>query len=289
MSRPAAAPVTAAPDPTRLIAPPAALASCVRAYVMRSTAEAPLADPGQRCNYFPATPLCSISFFIEGEAQVLQPPAPPGAPARVVFCGPQTRPMLTYNPGPVRVFIVLFYPQALHALDGLDVPAWVDRNAPLEQALGAPWATLAAAVLAAPDDAARLAALEAFLLPRWQATRPAGVADMARDWVRQLARQAAETSLARGARTVERRIRACAGQPLRMLLRRQRAERSFFDARDAVQAGTVVWSEVAARGGYSDQAHFCREAREVTGHSPGELARALEAGDERYWIYRIWR
>jgi AraC-like DNA-binding protein len=45
---------------------------------------------------------------------------------------------------------------------------------------------------------------------------------------------------------------------------------------------------VAARGGYADQAHFCREAREITGRSPLELARELDSGDESYWIYRIW-
>ena len=48
-------------------------------------------------------------------------------PLRAAFCGPQTRPMLTYNPGPVRLFMVLFYPQAMHALGGIDIAGWVDR------------------------------------------------------------------------------------------------------------------------------------------------------------------
>jgi AraC-like DNA-binding protein len=279
-----AVPATAA---TRLIAPPPALACCVRAYVVRSTVEAPLLDAGARFNHFPATPLCSISFYVEGEAEVVLPPDLPSGP-RAVFCGPQTRPMLTYNPGPVRLLIVLFYPQALHAMGAIDIAAWVDRAAPVGQALGPRWAAMAEAVLAGADDAARLAALEALLRPLWQATRPTGVADAARDWVRQLARQAADSALGRGVRSVERRIKARAGQPLRVLLRRQRAEQSFFDARDAFLAGRLVWSDVAARGGYSDQAHFCREAREVTGHTPAELVRALGSGDERYWIYRIW-
>ena len=35
------------------------------------------------------------------------------------------------------------------------------------------------------------------------------------------------------------------------------------------------------------QAHMSREAREVSGLSPGEILRRLEE-DETYWIYRIW-
>ncbi|WP_254452185.1 helix-turn-helix domain-containing protein, partial [Duganella vulcania] len=96
------------------------------------------------------------------------------------------------------------------------------------------------------------------------------------------------SALGRGVRSIERHIKARAGQPMRKLLRLQRAEQSFFDARDEFLAGRVVWSDVAARGGYADQAHFCREAREITGHSPHELARMLKSEDESYWIYRIW-
>jgi AraC-like DNA-binding protein len=271
---------------TRLIVPPFALASCVRAYVTRSTVEAPLVAPDDRFNHFPATPLCSITWFIEGEAEVVEPPTP-SAPMRAVFGGPQTRPMMTYNPGPVRIFMVMFYPQAMHALGGIEVPAWVDRWAAVEEVLGAAWRPVSDAVLAAPDDEARLALIEAFLEPRWRAARPGGGTAMAGDWVRHLAWQAADSALGRGVRSVERRIKASAGQPLRKLLRMHRAEQSFFDAREEFLAGRVVWSDVAARGGYSDQAHLCREAREITGRSPAELARVL-ANEESYWIYRIW-
>lgn len=275
-----------ASNPTRLIVPPFALASCVRACITRSTVETPLLKPADRFNHFPATPFCSITWFIEGEAEVVEPPTP-CPPMRVVFCGPQTRPLITYNPGPVRIFMLMLYPQATHALGGIDVPGWVDRWAPLEEVLDEAWQTMSDAVLAAPDDDARLAAVGAFLEPRWQATRPGGAVGIAGDWVRHLAWQAADSALGRGVRSIERRIKASAGQPLRKLLRMRRAELSFFDARDEYLAGRVVWSDVAARGGYSDQAHLCREAREITGCSPAELARVL-ANEESYWIYRIW-
>ncbi|MHA4867347.1 DUF6597 domain-containing transcriptional factor [Duganella sp. PWIR1] len=276
---------TAEPS-TRLIFPRKSLASCVRAYIVRSTVEAPLTSAQDRYNHFPATPHCSISFYMEGEADVVEPANMPQERIRVVFCGPQTRPLVTYNPGPVRIFMVMFYPQVLHALCGVDVSAWVDRWASVGQALGAEWQDLAESMLADPDNA--LALLEDFLEPRWQAARPVGVGAAAGDWVRHLAAQVADTALGRGARNIERRIKARAGQPMRKLLRLQRAEHSFFEARQEFMTGKAVWSDIAARGGYADQAHLCREAREITGHTPGELARVLASSDERYWIYRVW-
>jgi AraC-like DNA-binding protein len=271
---------------TRLIFPRKSLASCVRAYIERSTVELPLVARADRYNHYPATPHCSITFYLEGEAEVVEPADAPQDRIRVVFCGPQNRPIITYNPGPVRMLMVMFYPQVLHALSGVDISSWVNRWAPVEQVLGPEWEALAVAVVAAPEQALQL--VEDFLEPRWQAARPGGAGATAGDWVRHLAAQAANTALGRGVRNIERRIKTSAGQPMRKLLRLQRAERSFFSARDAYLAGRAVWSDIAARGGYADQAHFCREAREITGHSPLELVRKLDSGDESYWIYRIW-
>jgi AraC-like DNA-binding protein len=278
-------------SPTRLIFPRKPLASCVRAYVVRSTFETPLTERKDRYNHYPATPHCSITFYIDGDVEVVDPPEVMQEQFRAVFCGPQTRPITTYNPGPVRMLMVIFYPQVLHALSGVDISAWVDRWAPAGQVLGDEWEALSQALLAPNDDEARLALLEDFLEQRWQAVRQggaAGISAIAGDWVRHLAAQAADTALGRGVRNIERRIKTRAGQPLRKLLRLQRAEHSFFNARDAYMAGTAVWSDIAARGGYSDQAHLCREAREITGHSPLELVRLLASSDESYWIYRVW-
>jgi AraC-like DNA-binding protein len=275
---------------TRLIAVRKSLASCVRAIVTRSTVEAPLTEAADRLNRFPATPLCSITWFIEGEVEMVEPPPPDPLPAfeRAIFVGPQTAPTITYNPGPVRTFVVIFYPQAIHALCGIEVPDWMDRWMPVGDALGPEWAAMAQAVLAAPDDGVRLAIIERFLEPRWQAVRPSDAIADAGDWVRHLAVQAAGTGFGRSVRNIERRIKAWAGQPMRTLRRMQRAEQSFFDARDGHLGRKLSMSDVAARQGYADQAHLCRETREMTGHSPGEMARVIESGDESYWIYRIW-
>lgn len=278
------------PAATRLLVPPCALSSCVRAIVTRSTVEAPLTDPRDRYNHSPATPLCTIAWFIEGEGELVVPAGLPAAPApvRAVFAGPQTQPTISWNPGPVRLFMVMFYPPALQAISGIAIADWVDRWAAMDDVLGPQWSALSAAILSAPDDAARLLALEAFLSPLWQAARPGGPGALAGDWVRHLAWQAADTALGRGVRNIERRIKARAGQSMRSLLRLRRAEQSFFEARARSLDGAVNLADVAAQGGYADQAHLCREVRDITGHSPGKFLRLLQSGDESYWIYRIW-
>lgn len=279
----------------RLIAPRLSLASCVRAYVARSTLDAPLAEPAQRLNRFPATPFCSITWFIAGDVEMVEPTMPTAPWQRALLTGPLTRPSISYNPGPARAFMVLLYPQALQALSGIDLPACVDRWMPLADTLGPDWAALSDAVLAAPDDDARRHLIEAFLDPRWQQARSRGTGALASaiggavaaDWVRHLGVQAAAAGWGNGVRNIERRIKAWAGLPMRKLRRMQRAEQSFLDARGALDNERVSWAAVASRAGYADQAHFCRETREITGHSPSELARA-GAADESYWIYRIW-
>lgn len=278
------------PAATRLLIPPLALMSCVRALLTRSTVESPLVDPRDRYNHSPATPLCTIAWFIEGEGELVVPAGLPPAPApvRAVFAGPQTQPTTSWNPGPVRLFMAMFYPQALQAISGIDIASCVDRWAVMDEVLGQQWQPLSTAILAAPDDAARVLALEAFLAPLWLAARPKGPGAASGDWVRHLAWQAADTALGRGVRNLERRIKARAGQSMRSLLRLRRAEQSFFDAREQALGGGVNLADVAAQGGYADQAHLSREVRDITGHSPGKFLRLLESGDESYWIYRIW-
>ena len=275
---------------TRLIAPRKSLASCVRAIIVRSTIEAPLERAADRLNRYPATPFFSLGWAIEGEVDMIEPPPPDPLPPfeRAIFVGPQTRPSITSNPGPVRILVVMLYPQAVHALCKVDVPAWVDHWAHLGSALGPEWDAMGKAVLAAPDDAQRIGIVESFLEARWNAVRPAGAFAGAGDWVRHLAAQAAGTAFGRGVRNVERRIKAWAGLPMRTLRRMQRAERSFFNARSDQQEGRLSLADVAARGGYADQAHLSREAREITGHTPSELVREMAGPDESYWIYRIW-
>ena len=271
----------------RLLAPRMSLASCVRAYVTRSTIGCAALDDEARHNRYPATAFCSITWQLHGSTRLVENGTPAEQAMEVgqaVLVGPQSKPTLTCNPGPTAFFIVMFFPDALHALTGVNVAELVDRICPADEVLSADWIALSAAMVEAPDDAARVAVLEAFLEPRWDALRRSGdvPTSVMGDYVRRLGAQAAAAGWGRGPRIIERRIRAWAGLPMRTLQRLGRAEHAFFAARDS----STALGYIAADNGYADQSHMSREAKAITGLSPTELKQALE--HESYWIYRIW-
>jgi AraC-like DNA-binding protein len=274
----------------QLLAPGRGLASCVRAYVARDTTSAHL-EPAQRFNHFPASSFCSITWFFEGTAFMAEEgQARTDQPYDgIVFGGPQTGPRSSYNPGPVRALMVLFFPPAIHALTGVDVARHTDRFCSIREALGDDWDAMAQAVLQARDTAAAIRILEDFLEPRWREAREAGRApgNLLGDWLQALLMHAATSGWGRSVRNLERRIKAWLGLPMRSARRLHRAERVFVVNRDKALAGQLDWAASALQGGYADQAHLCRETREVTGHSPTELVRKAQE-EEGYWIYRIW-
>ena len=274
---------------SKFIVPRRSLASCLRAIVVRNTVGCELADE-QRLNRYPATGFPVLFLQLVGESVMVEPPVPDAKCPQggVLLSGAWTGPTVSANPGPTHFMTVLFFPEALHRLTGIDMSTIVDQFQPLDALLDTEWQQLAARMLAAPDDETRVALLEDFLEPRWRAVRGNSTLDGAvGDWVRRLEGQAAAAGIGRSVRMAERRIREWAGQQLRRLRRSYRAEQTFIAARDAALKGKVSLGDMAQLGGYSDQAHMSREAREISGLSPSEiLRRGLE--DETYWVYRIW-
>lgn len=273
-----------------LIAARLPLSSCVRAYLTRSTLGAELSHK-QRHNYFPASPLCGITWLLHGESQIIRrgddnisEPLP-----TVSFSGPHTVPTLSVNPGPVNSFTVILIPQAIQAMTEIALEAYVNRVVPLSTLFDGPWQALSQAVMQAPDDGTRVKLIENFLEPRWNSLRFDSMprADRHRYWIEGLALNAATSGMGKSLRQVERRIKQWAGLPLRDLRRLARGEESFHQARAAVETKTPNWADIAAQGGYSDQPHFCRETRRITGLSPNELRRAMDE-DESFWLYRLW-
>jgi AraC-like DNA-binding protein len=283
------APAVAGQPIARLAAPRLSLASCIRAHVVRSTLGCTPRPEAQRVNRYPASPFCTLFFQLAGDSAMLAPAVPdqPLRAGEALLCGPQSVPTATANGGPVHFLMVLFYPDALHRLTGIDMTECVDTMRPMHEVLDESWQAMAREVFAAPSDDARIAALEQFLEPRWRAVRGGAFDGVLGDWVRRLGAQAAAAGVGRSVRMAERRVREWAGQPLRTLRRMRRAEAAFIDAREQALRGEVLLSDIAARSGFSDQSHMSREARQISGLSPAEILRAgLE--DESYWMYRIW-
>ena len=161
--------------------PRASLTSCLRAAMVRSTMGYELTD-AQRLNHFPASPLCSLSWWFEGQGETLLPRNPGTVatldceraplPGRWVLSGPQTAPSTSWCPDPTESMMVLLLPDALHQLTGLEPEALTNRFVDAQAALPPDWHPLLEAVQSQPDSASRLACLEDFLEPRWQACRP---------------------------------------------------------------------------------------------------------------------
>jgi AraC-like DNA-binding protein len=279
----------------RLWLPRLSLTACVRAVMSRNTIGVALSD-AQRFNYFPATPLCSVSWWFAGESLCL--PFNPSAttdgertpmPGSIVFAGPHNQPSLSWNPGACHGMMVMLMPDALQALTGILPNEYLNQLVDARTVLPASWMEMCQSVQAAPDDDGRVALIEDFLDPLWQAARPGQALRSQRyeDWTHGLALRAATSGLGRSLRQVERRIKLWSGQPLRDLRGVSRAERAFFQAM-ADADGSLSLAELATQAGYADQSHMCRESRRVTGFPPEELWRRI-ASDEAFWAYRLWQ
>jgi AraC-like DNA-binding protein len=277
---------------THLRLPRPALAGCVRAYVSRSTRGVDL-TPDERLNHYPASPLCTLAWTIEGAGVLVSKggvPVQQHVTQRILLMGPHTVPSVTQNVGDVQGLMVFLMPDALQALTGIDVAKLVDTFVPLDQMLDASWQRMANEVLVAPDDAARIQVIEAFLLPRWQACHTSGHRSGSRylDWITHLAMRAALSGVGKSTRQIERRVKLWAGLSKQRLRGFARLEASFFDLREAGERELLSWAELAFNAGFSDQAHMCREVRRMTGFSPEEIRRAIDT-EESFWIYRLWQ
>jgi len=275
------------------------LAACLRGTIVRSTVGHVLSDE-DRINCFPATPLCSLSWWFAGRSEHLVPQRPDtmadlsspreAYPGRWVLAGPQTRPSTSYCAEPTHAMMVMFMPDALHQLTGLEPQALTDRMVDAQTLLPPEWIAMCEAVQRQADDAARLECLEDFLEPRWQACRPTQPLPTQRygDWAAHLAQRAAMSAPGRSLRQLERRIKRWAGLPLRELRGFGKAEQAFLDTIAADTAGeSVKWADVAAGAGFSDQSHLCRVTRRITGYAPQALYDGIHR-QEAFWVYRIW-
>lgn len=264
----------------RLFLPPAALAGCLLVGVYRNTRGAALSAP-DRTNYFPASPMATVTLIRHGCLHILPPGADwtaarhcPTMP-RLSALSPQETPVTSWSPGDVEALTLGIYPDAWRLLGGDLTCADVPQQ--LTQAL----ANFDAATDA---DTGWIAFCDA-LTPHWTHARPAPWhrATSVTDWVKGITTRAALTGSGRSLRSVERRMQRFTGQTRRTL--------EFFSAIETLQ-GVVHRStgaplaQIAHEAGYADQSHMGRAVRRATGFSPARLNRAIE-NEEPFWCYRL--
>jgi AraC-like DNA-binding protein len=175
------------------------------------------------------------------------------------------------------VFGIKFRPGGFYPFLGGPVSRLTDRVVALTTALGKEWGGLEATVHAQVEDAARVAAAEAFLLPRLPPRDPAAeatgrlvdlvLADPTVCRVEDLVARSGES-----VRQLQRRFARHVGVGPKWVIQRYR----LHEALARIERGeSLDWPALALDLGYFDQAHFIRDFKALVGCAPGEYARGL--------------
>ena len=177
--------------------------------------------------------------------------------------------------GRVQGLGVRFRPGCFRAfLDG-PVSDIADSAVPLTDVFGTKALEAAESVRTAAGDAQMVGAIDNLLMANPVLLRPAAqeaaaaVESIARDpGITRVAQLCADTGLT--TRSVQRLFAEHVGCPPKWAIRIYRLNDA---AHRITTEGPVDYAGLAVRLGYSDQSHFIRDFRTVTGQSPGEYAR----------------
>jgi len=185
--------------------------------------------------------------------------------------------------GRVQGLGVRFRPGCFRAFLGGPVRDIADRAVPLTDVFGPAAIEAVESVRSANSDAQMVRAVDNLLIANPRTLTPsarqasAAVESIARDpGITRVAQLCADTGLT--TRSLQRLFAEHVGCPPKWAIR-------IYRLNDAAQRittdGDVDYAGLAVRLGYSDQSHFIRDFRTVTGQSPGEYARTARADTER--------
>jgi len=271
----------------RLYQPSVDVAPFVRGFILRDTRNCAL-QGDQLLNRFPASAHCTMTWFLEGGAELLTNTG--GQQGQVlsgcVVSGCQTQPVVSRNLGDTHGFIAMFYPDAFQSLFGVDLAPLQNRFVPAHEILPARGRILADAVFAAASGAARQGLVEDCIrehaqhhkLPAWLRLRRMGS---------RITLGMASSMLGIGPRQLQRLVLREAGANLQTLNRLRRGEHSYLTAQRRYLAGRPHdWAEHALECDYADQSHLTRDCKAQTGRTPAQLARDV-LREEADWVYRL--
>lgn len=280
-----------APDAARLMLPRAALSGSVFIAVERDTRGLAL-RPTERLNWYPATPMASISWVFEGSLHLVASDridrAPSSAPAlpRLMISGPHRGPSISWSPGGVHALTVAFLPHALASWLTVPFERLVDQTWALHEAVTDSFCQDCNALFTLAPGLAPFDALQDRLAAAGTGPGHVSGAPWLRRWLATLATRAAFSPAGSSVRQAQRRFKHWTGQSRRDLERYVRAQDALRRTPPDGLTPPAGLADVAADAGYADQSHMGREVKRLTGWSPARL-RALMAHDEAFWFYRL--
>jgi AraC-like DNA-binding protein len=184
--------------------------------------------------------------------------------------------------GRVQGLGVRFRPGCFRAFLGGPVRDIADRAVPLTDVFGPGALQAAESVREAASDAQMVSSIDNLLLANPVTLSPAArqaaeaVESIARDpGITRVAQLCADTGLT--TRSVQRLFAEHVGCAPKWAIRIYRLNDA---ARQLAAEGRADYAGLAVRLGYSDQSHFIRDFRTVTGQSPAEYARTARAAPE---------
>lgn len=269
---------------SRLLLPSMEMASCVSAAIFRDTSGTALTD-NERLNYFPASPLHSVTIVTEGALhiadqlcgiEVLQNIEPV---TDVAVLTPRNKPIVSWSPGPVTVITVGFFPDAWRLLGGNDV------DAELPEAVRRPMIHMTSS--AKIDDAWTGFCNE--LSSNWTVSRQTGNigswagSDRIADWSRYITTRMALSGPGRSIRAMERRLRNWTGQTRQSIEFYSKIEELYRLRTASPETPLAV---LASEAEFSDQSHMGRAVKKITGFPPARLNHLIET-EEAFWFYRL--
>jgi AraC-like DNA-binding protein len=283
--------------PAWIALPPFTLSDCIVAVVGRNTQGFSLSDQ-DRLNYYPIHPYFTINVIFNGHFELcpahVEQDGPRWRNGELSIGGPQTVPRSVLDSEDCHGIVILVYPDAWQRLSGMDAQEWTDRHVDARKVLSR---SLLDAIQSMFDAFTDQQKLDHFLLrftPLWQRCRGQipvfgrQRSDTIRPWMQAIMLRAAQMHFGQSMRQVERRIKSWTGTSLRSLNKRARAEQALFLAwKIWMTSKEIDWATFAVLNGFSDQSHFIREIRDMTGFSPQEFRDGI-IQSESFWIYRAW-
>jgi AraC-like DNA-binding protein len=272
---------------TRLYLPAPGASRFVRAFIRRDTRGCDLSGEAL-LNRFPASSHCVITWILEGNVDLLscggQEQNAQLPPCSITGC--QTYPFVSRSRGEVHAWMAMFYPDAFHALFGIDLTLLRNRFVDARQILPPHGIDLIEAVFRARSDSERQLLIERFIGSRAQAARMPAWTHIRRLGNR-ISLAKASTMLGIGHRQLQRLALREGGVNLQTLGRLLRGERSFLSAqRQHLSGKPLDLADHAIASDYADQSHMARDCKAQTGRTPAQLARDVQT-QEADWIYRL--